>query len=717
MRRMRGAGNIFFLLFLVGILLAPASVDSFGEKDETKLNLLLLTIDTLRADKLSCYGSQRPLTPNIDQLRERSMLFSRAFANTTTTLPSHTNIFLGTTPNHHGVHENLHFIVREEHLTLAEHLKNNGYTTAAFVGAYPLDARFGLAQGFDLYDDNYSRVHGINLSSLERNAQAVVDAALEWLKNQRSPWFLWIHCWDPHTPYDPPEPFKTQYRDQPYDGEVVYVDFVLGKLFDYLKEKNLFASMLVIFTGDHGESLGEHGEETHGYLAYNSTLWIPLLISLPGVAPGRCDEYVSHVDIFPTVCDALGLKKPPFLHGVSLLPALKGKGKGLPQRTIYFESLYPYYSHGWAPLKGFIFREEKFIDSPIPELYDLRKDFHELNNLLAPAADQKKLAQLSSALKQVIETQTPRERLDASRQVDRETREKLASLGYVSSARLTPKKSFSARDDVKVLLSYVNRIGEAWKLHKQGKSQMAIELLQDILKERDDIDLAYKQLASLYQEIGRPKEAMAILEQGLGVLPSSYEIFMDYIKALLAAQEYDRVISAAEYMSLRQAEHDPEIWSNLGTAYAKKGDYEKAIQAFEMGLSLDDRHPELYNNLANACYSYGLQSRNPRVFSRCFDYYKKAIELDPTYAAPYYGLGHAYREEGNLEAAAYCWEKALEADPSFSRAHFDLAMAHFNLGNKAKALELLTEYKKRYYSLLAPADREKLDALIAQCRK
>jgi arylsulfatase A-like enzyme/Flp pilus assembly protein TadD len=702
----------FLMLLFLGIVLNPASASSQRQRD-TKQNFLLITIDTLRADRLGCYGSRSPETPNIDQLAERSVLFSRAFANTSTTLPSHANILLGTTPNFHGIHENLNFVVNRELLTLAEHLKDNGYSTGAFVGAYPLDSRFGLSQGFDIYDDNYNRVHTVNLSSLDRKAEAVVEAALDWLEGQTSPWFLWIHCWDPHTPYDPPEPFKSRYSDQLYEGEVAYVDSMMGRLFDFMEENSLFDSTLVVLTGDHGESLGQHGEETHGYFAYNSSLWIPLIISLPNTTSGRVDDSVSHIDIFPTVCETLGIEAPAFLQGSSLLPALKGKK--IPERPIYFESLYPYYSRGWAPLHGFIHQEKKYIDSPIPELYDLSQDFDELQNL----AGREKTASYASKLVGLIQKLTPAERVVSVQQADRETREKLASLGYVSSGRIPPtqKKEFDVKDDVKVMLPYTNRINEGWKLYKSGQQDAGIKLIQGIFEERKDIDMAYKQLASIYQETGNTEEAIAILEQGLIALPSSYEIYIDYMKVLISDKQYDRVIQSFEKISIREAEYDPEIWNNLGTAYARKGDLEMAIKAFEMGLSLDDNHPELYNNLANASYSHSLKMKDPFVFTRCFEYYKKAIELDPGYPAPYYGLGHAYREEGNLGGAIYCWQKTLELDPGFKEAHLDLAIAYLNTGDKAKAQILLDEYKKLYYDLLPDAEKETLDALIEQCRK
>jgi arylsulfatase A-like enzyme len=334
---------IFFFLFIIFSLSTTYSHSSGEPIPKEKLNVLLISIDTLRADWLSCYGNEHLKTENIDGLAERGVLFSRAFANTSTTLPSHTNILLGVTPPYHGVHDNSSFVVREEFLTLAEHLKGHGYSTGAFVGAFALDSRFGLDQGFDVYDDEFEDKRNKKPSEVERKAEKVIDRTLAWLNNQNKPWFLFVHCWDPHGPYEPPEPFLTQYKEHPYTGEVAYVDFMLGKLFAYLEENNLFKETLVIFTGDHGESLGQHNEDTHGF---------------------RVAQYVSHIDIFPTVCEILRIEKPPFLQGLSLVPALMGKKAS--KRPIYFESLHPYYSKGWAPLRGFISNKEKYIQSPIP---------------------------------------------------------------------------------------------------------------------------------------------------------------------------------------------------------------------------------------------------------------------------------------------------------------------------------------------------------------
>jgi len=263
---------ILFLLFiLIGIISADYSIPVSKEK-QANLNVLLITIDTIRPDRLSCYSRKYLQTPHIETLASKGALFKRAFAHNPTTLPSHDNILLGTPPLYHGVHDNSNFIVAQDFLTLAEYLKSEAYSTGAFVGAFPLDSRFGLTQGFDVYDDSYPSKSSTAFAYTERIAERVVHEALAWMKKQNSPWFSWIHVWDPHAPYMPPEPFKSKFKDEPYSGEVAYVDHELGKLFDYLEKNNLMENTLIILTGDHGESLGDHGELTHGYFAYNSTL-------------------------------------------------------------------------------------------------------------------------------------------------------------------------------------------------------------------------------------------------------------------------------------------------------------------------------------------------------------------------------------------------------------------------------------------------------------
>jgi arylsulfatase A-like enzyme len=251
------------------------------------VNVLLITIDTLRPDRLSCYGGTRVETPSVDQLAARGILFERAFAHNPTTLPSHANILTGMTPPHHGISENSKAILAGASLTLAEYLKGRGYATAAFVGAFPLDSRFGLDQGFDVYDDSLPSRPAVMGTYSERRAEEVVAAAAAWLSGRKGKWMCWVHLWDPHAPYAPPEPFLSRYREDPYSGEAAYVDAQLGVLFEGLAKSGEIERTIVVLTADHGESLGEHGEMTHSYFAYNSTIHVPLVIAGPGLESFR----------------------------------------------------------------------------------------------------------------------------------------------------------------------------------------------------------------------------------------------------------------------------------------------------------------------------------------------------------------------------------------------------------------------------------------------
>lgn len=697
------------MIFLIIILTTSLEISLSAGDESTKLNFLLITIDTLRPDRLSCYSDAHVKTPFIDSLAARGVLFSKAFAHTPTTLPSHTNILLGTTPLYHGVHDNSNFIVIDEFLTLAEHLKTNGYSTGAFVGAFPLDSRFGLTQGFDVYDDNYGGKSSQEFTYVERKAEVVVDKALGWLKDQRNPWFLWIHCFDPHQRYNPPEPFRSQYAHL-YDGEVAYVDFALGKLFDYLEKNSLTDETLIVFTGDHGESLGEHGESTHGYFAYNSTIRIPLIISSPGIRPARVAQEVCHIDIYPTVCDILGIEKPSFLQGVSLLPALRGRR--LQQRAIYFESLYPHYSRGWAPLRGFIEGSQKYIDSPIPELYDLTNDFDELENL----APKEKLSKQRSTMEKLVEEQSFGSEMAGKREIDREALQKLRSLGYVSSPQTTRNKKYTPRDDLKTLLPFQDKLTRAMGAYHNGRIDQGEQLLKEIIEQRKDFDHAYSYLAALYKEQGKLREAVDVLRLGLEHNPSSYKIISTYGIFLVEVGQYDAAIEILG-QGLALIDYDPELWNYLGVAYWSKGDFQNALEAYQKALSLDSNYPIVFNNLGSLYLSRLSKSKSSVDYQNAIQNFKKAIELDPTYASAYNGLGSAYGQAGNIDAAIFCWEKAVELNPDYAYPLYNLGLSYLAKGDNKKALEYFQKYKKAHYNRLSAVDKKKLDDLIRKAQQ
>lgn len=676
---------------------------------EDQLNILLITIDTLRPDRLSCYGSEQVKTPNIDSLATRSVLFTRAFAHASTTLPSHTNILLGTTPLFHGVHDNGIFVVHDKFLTLAEHLKKADYSTAAFVGAFPLDSRFGLNQGFDTYDDEYDLRHQRKIETGERPGQIVVDRAVEWLAHTTSPWFLWVHCFDPHDPYNPPEPFRTQHKECLYDGEVAYVDFVTGKLFRYLDDNDLSSRTLIIFTGDHGESLGEHGEITHGFLAYNSAIWVPLIISVQGVKPRIVHQNVSHIDLFPTVCDILKVKTPSHLSGISLLPSMKGKKN--PKRSIYFESVSPYYSLGWAPIRGYIRQKEKFIESPIPELYDLSIDFDELENLAA----RKSLEGFRKELGQIIHVQSAKSTVRSESIIDREALRKLESLGYIASYQEKKKDKFGPEDDVKVLLPYHNKSADAFELYKKGRVREAMNFLKDIITETKKIPQAYSHLAMLYTELGRGNEALEVMKMGREFLPENYKIFADYINSLYEAGRIDEVVEAFREGDFFQIETDPMVWNIVGTSYMKRGDIEIAKKYLEKSISIDRKFPIPFNNLGTLYLSL-IKRQDPNASKNAIEYFKKAIELDPYYGSAHYGLGLTYFQTSNFKEAIPHLNKALELQPDLYESLYVLGKAYFQTGDKASAYVYFSRFKSSpLYHKIPVKDKVNLEDYIRQC--
>lgn len=682
-----------------------------NEGGEASKNVLLITIDTLRTDRLSSYGNSSFKTPNIDSLAEKGILFTRAFANTPTTLPSHTNILLGTTPLYHGVRDNLNFIVSEDELSLAEYLKSKGYSTEAIVSAYSLDSRFGLSQGFDVYDDNYDRAYSKGFLALERKGEVVVENALNRIKFLKEPWFLWIHLFDPHAPYEPPEPFKTQYKNNPYDGEVAYVDFVLGRLFDYLNEKNLFESTMLIFTADHGESLGQHEELTHGFFAYNTTISVPLILCIPGINPGRVDLNVSHLDIFPTICDFIGIDKPSFLQGSSLYPVLKGKE--FPKRLIYFESMYPYYSRGWAPLMGFIDEGEKFIDSPIPELYDLEKDFDESNNL----AKKKNLNVYKEKQAQLMKTQSLSSKNKAIKSIDREALARLSSLGYTISSWGPKKEDFGPEDDVKILIPYLNRTFEALMLYEKGKIKEGIELLERIISEKKDMDMAYLRLAIIYSNEENVSKALEVLNHGLENIPSSYYLYSNYNRLLINARMYDEIIRIFNEKSFPEIEMDPEIWNYLGIAYLKKKNFEKAIEVLEKALTIDIKYARAFFNLGEAYFHLSLINEDQDTFDKSFDILTKAIEIDPNYPAPHASLGEHHMQSGNVDVAIQSWKKALELKPDIDKVIYYLGLAYIDKNDKAKALGYFYTLKEKFFHFYSKSQRKHIEALIQECEK
>jgi len=702
--------KILFLIFiLAGVIFTNYSLLGSASKPED-LNVLLITIDTIRPDRLSCYSIKYLKTPRIDDLAAKGALFDRAIAHNPTTLPSHANILLGTTPLYHGIHDNSKFRASEDFLTMAEYLKSKGYSTAAFIGAFPLDSRFGLSQGFDVYDDSYPSKSSFTFSLAERKAEKVVEAALGWLEKQSSKWFAWVHIWDPHTLYSPPEPFQSQFKDDPYSGEVAYVDSELGKLFDYMKENHLMENTCIILTGDHGESLGEHGELTHGYFAYNSTLWVPLIITGPGVEASRIDQYVSHIDIFPTVCDILGIEEPSFLQGISLVPLMKGKN--IKKRAIYFESLNPFYNRGGAPLRGFVQERKKFIDSPLPEFYNLENDFDEEKNLVQEINLDKYRKELIDLEKELSSPQGVKSR---QRRMDREAQEKLRSLGYIVSPVPQSKRTYGAEDDLKTLLPFQQKLDQAIILYDGGEKEESTRLLNEIIQKRKDFAPAYLYLYSIYRAQGKIEKAMEIMEEGCNHNHENYAIISAYGILLVEERKWDKGIEVLQ-KGLALIDFDPEAWNYLGIAYWRKGEDQKALEHYRKALSLDDTNAMVSSNLGALYLSIFMRTRERETHFQSMEYFKKAIELDPDLALAYRGLGVGYRVAGKAREAITIWEKALELSPDDDFLVYNLGKAYLETGSKSQALKYFEKYLLIKKNTISPEERSEIETLIQECK-
>src|SRR2546422_3356861 len=517
-------------------------------------NVLVITIDTLRADHLACYGYKQIRTPNIDSLAADGVRFEHAYTPVPVTLPAHTVIFTGTYPMLSGMHDFAANKLNATQPTLASVLKEQGYTTGAVIGSAVLDSRFGLNHGFDFYYDHFdfNRLQESNLDEMERPGNIVADVTLDWLsKNYQKKFFLWMHLYDPHYPYRPPAPYSEEYRDRPYDGEIAFADAQVGRLIEFLKNKGLYRNTLIVLSGDHGESLGEHGEKTHGFFIYNATLHVPLIIHLPGGMHAKTvANLVNLADLMPTVLDALNIQIPAQVQGQSLLPLMSPK-KEDNARSLYAETFLPRLHFNWSELRGVETETYHFIDAPKPELYDLRKDPGETHNLFA----EKKAVteEMRVRLAKLIQQYTAGQELAEKTGLDPALMERLKSLGYAGfSGGSNSGANIHALPDPKDRIQTYELFSDAMADSQHGQYAQSIEKLNAALKtDPDSVPGHYLQGLNYYRTREFPK-SVAELERVLQLSP-------DY--ALAAFQ--------------------------LGLAYDRVSNWDRAIQTLRPALELD----------------------------------------------------------------------------------------------------------------------------------
>jgi arylsulfatase A-like enzyme len=459
-------------------------------------NVLLVTIDTLRWDRLGAYGHASAATPVLDGLARRGVRFTTAIAHAPLTAPSHASILTGRNPLGHGVRDNGAFALPKEPRTLAEVFRDAGYSTAAFVSGFPLDHRYGFARGFETYDDRLQRGSDSRRAPyVERSAADVSRSALAWMKGARSPWLAWVHYFDPHAPYDPPPDLLARFAASPYDGEIASVDRELGAL---LKAADTGAyRTLVLVTSDHGESLGEHGEATHGVFVYDATLRVPFLLAGAGVARGRVSDVVARgIDVLPTLVDYAGLAVPHGVDGRSLRPA--ANGKVMADAPAYAESLFCSLNLGWSELHALRSARYKLIEAPRAEFYDVVADPGELRDVLDANAGEAEA--LRAGLRQALETRPP----DAAHEPGTEARERLRALGYVGGSAPSRPTGRDPKDGIALVEQLERGLAEA-----RANPALAIDELTAFLAAEPDAPLARRHRAIAYQFAGRQNEAIA----------------------------------------------------------------------------------------------------------------------------------------------------------------------------------------------------------------
>lgn len=665
-----------------GVFLLALALLAGGCREGQRLNVLLVTFDTTRADHIGCYGNTGIRTPNIDALAAEGVRFAQAVSAVPITTPSHSTIMTGKYPIAHGVRDNGLFVLTPGQVTLAEVLQEAGWATGAAIGSYPLTAKFGIDQGFDFYDDhvtaNFENVLGTDViprSRLffdERPAGRVNEAIFPWLEEHTDgPFFAWVHYFDAHQPFEPPAPYDELYAADLYDGEIAYADESFGNLLGKLKDLGVYDRTIVVFAADHGEGRGEHRELTHSMLTYDATLHVPLIIRVPGGRQGGVVETrVGTVDIVPTVLELLGRSIPEGVQGRSLAAVLRSGSTQEPEPTLHYaETLSPRLSHHWGELRALYEGDFKYIFGPRPELYDLAADPREIHDLVAsrPEVTERMKRRLARFLVEEAATD-----VDAAVEMDADSRRRLMALGYLHSSGDDP----SAIQEVlrpdgeppQERVADVSDFSQAKQLLFQQRPLAAKEVATDLL-ERDPDNPTYLELvAGADLQLGHLDRALETLQR--------------------IRQLHSPGMAA------------PSLLDRLGAIYISRGEYAKALAAIRESQALEPTASGRFLE-ANALKVLGRRGEQRAAL-------EASLELDPGYVPARVDLAVLQAQQGEREAAAANFRQALVDEPYFPRAHYnygtflvggehpEAAVEHFR-----RAVELDPGYLQARYALVA----------------
>ncbi len=676
-------------------------------------NVLLITIDTLRVDRVGAFGGRPGLTPNLDRLASEGLRLTRAYSSAPLTLPSHASILTGVSPPVHGLRANGLFRLGPKLPTLATILKGAGYRTAAFVGSFVLDARFGLNRGFDVYDDRYGEKAADDAAEgAERRAEDVVRPALSWIlqgsggrdqgsgsrdqgsgirdqgsgirdqgsgirdqgsgiRDQGSataspqrpapstqpPWFAWVHLYDPHEPYRAPEPYAS--RHEPYDAEVAYTDAMVGKLLADLRAAGQLDRTLILVAADHGESLGEHGERTHGVFVYEPTMRVPWIISgigdwglgsSRGDRGASFDGLVQLIDLAPTALDLVGVPAPAGFEGTSV--RLKS---GAADRSAYLEAMDANLTRTWAPLTAVATRDYKLIDLPIPELYDLRADPHETTNLYTRDADRART--LEALLRGQTAAFAARGSAAEQTTLSADARQRLQALGYVASSADPGARTYTDADDPKTLIGPANDLQRAVTAFNSGDRGPALEAARAIMRAHPRFSTAYGMVASMQRQSGDLRGAIATLEDASRRGIADQTVLVGLAGYLQESGNTARAIQVLEAVIAAHPDY-AEAYNSLGVILMRQGQHERARAALRKVLELDPTSAKAYENLA-------ADELATREIGPAIEDLKRALDLEPKLYDALFNLAQALIVTGRRDEARPLIERFIrEAPPS-----------------------------------------------------
>ena len=648
-------------------------------------NLLLVSLDTTRADHLGCYGYAAAQTPRLDALARTGLRFEKATTVVPLTLPAHSSLMTGTFPAWHGVRDNGGFYLGDEQVTLAEVLKDKGYRTGGFIGAFVLDRRWGIAQGFDRYFDEFDleKFGDVpSMDAIQRPGSEVVDKTLEWLRADRErPFFAWVHLYDPHAPYEAPEPYRSRFPRTAvgaYDAEIAATDGQVGRLLDALDLDDRLDETLVVVVGDHGEMLGEHGEQTHGFFIYEPATHIPLIVSGPGVPARAVSAQVRMVDVMPTALELLKVAVPKPVQGTSLLPLARGENLSL---VAHSESWYPRYHYGWSELRAVQDGRFKYIRAPRAELYDLESDRREEKD-----RSKDDVARLDTLARALVEIETRTQSSEAPpgpKAMDAETEERLAALGYVGGSVSRKNLEERPRGDPKDKIGLYNLLKQAGSSSVEGRPDEAIARVRQALAEDPEIVEAYMLLGNFLKKAKRPDEAIAAYRQAL----ARDDEHQGALFSLAVAYKDQGRLDEARAGFERARDLDPKngkvLWQ-LADLWMRKGDPQKAEAVIQDALARKvDEHRFL------------LKLGESQIEAKQWDEAEKslllALEKKPKLDTARFNLGLVYEEKAQVDKAIASYRAEVDGNPKAYRAAFNLAKLLQKAGQREEAV---TYFKK-----------------------